>query len=336
MTDCYLRYVDGMTIGNGSDRPSDATMLIETYLTRCIDTIVRTCPVPCAAAGGNHADITDDILRILMRREFHYQSKGRVAHLLPDIRDRIDRAVQHGRPLPLFLLYHGGYRAAAEQDGPLTFTTDATELLLLFQIARLREAVARVYPPGVAFTIVINNGVAFHTNDIPLALTLGYVDHFRGLIASLGAEATVRLLVQSELGAGEPVRDPDEDRMIDPTAHRIVERFLGRTCTIAEARHRAAVYLAAECAWAVDIGRVADAEFGLQLRQVAHPACLSFRPFPGGAIRVQNGTIGFRLRNGVPVPFLWTASTPRSDDRLTVPVRAADILSRNTRLAAAA
>jgi hypothetical protein len=40
---------------------------------------------------------------------------------------------------------------------------------------------------------------------------------------------------------------------------------------------------------------------------VAHPHSLSFRPFPGGAIRSQNGSVGFEEQGETQVPKLITS-----------------------------
>lgn len=49
-------------------------------------------------------------------------------------------------------------------------------------------------------------------------------------------------------------------------------------------------------------------------RQVAHPEMLSFRPFPGGAIRIQNGSLGFMMNNNFLSLKLITASTFQKHD----------------------
>lgn len=261
------------------------------------------------------------MLRVFFHREFNYQSKGRVAHLIPNLLPIFERVVQRGVKLPVFLLYHGGYRAAVG-GSPLShnFAPDIAELLLIYQVARLQQRIRAIHAPGVSFSIVINNGVAAHTNGIPYENTSGYVRKLRNLIMRLGAQDTVWVLEQAELGdfsarmAGVEVLPKAE---IDPVDHAVVERFLGRTCSNEEARLKIATYIMAETVWGKEVRGIVEEHSGFFCRQVAHPACLSFRPFPGGAIRVQNGEVGFHLTAMGPVPAFVT---PLTYDRLQ-PVR---------------
>ncbi|MEO6298797.1 MAG: hypothetical protein ABIO62_04115 [Paracoccaceae bacterium] len=257
--------------------------------------------------------MAEDVLRILLSHEFNYQSKGRLAHLVPDLLAGFNRVIATGEKLPIYFLFHGGYRAAVG-GAPLThvFTPDITELLLIYQIARLERRIRSVYPPSVTFSIVINNGVAAFTNGIAYAHTNGYVHCLRQLIARLGGEKTIWVLNQSELGRFEDHMlgvDIQPKPAIDPVDHGVVERFLGRHCSEAEARVKVATYEKAEVVWGTEVRAIVAAKSGFFCRQVAHPSCLSFRPFPGGAIRVQNGALAFRLGDRGPAPCLVTPLT---------------------------
>ncbi len=256
-------------------------------------------------------------MNILLNREFNYQSKGKLAHLVPDLVASFETVIARGEKLPIYFLFHGGYRAAVG-GAPLThvFAPDITELLLIYQIARLERRIRAVYPPGVSFSIVINNGVAAFTNGIPYDRTNGYVQRLRQLIARLEAQDTIWVLNQFELGRFE-----DQIKgvkiipwaAIDPVDHGVVERFLGRRCSEAEACLKIATYAAAETVWGAEVRGIVAAKSGIFCRQVAHPACPSFRPFPGGAIRVQNGAVAFRFGDAGPVPCFVT---PLTWDRL--------------------
>ncbi len=316
---------DGHQTRRWSDAERQAGRVIDAYLAQCADRIGRAFDAWPRQPLRATETLADTIVRILLRHEFNYQSNGRVAHLLPDIRRRIEQAIRDGRPVPIYFLFHGGYRASAEPHRlNHVFAPDATEFMLLFQAARLQEQVTAVYPPGVSFAIVINNGVAAWTNGIAYAATEGYAARLRHLIARLGAGGAVWVLLQSELGdfaddmAGIPIAPVST---IGADDHHIVERFLGRGCSVDEAREYIARYAAAEAAWARRLAPMIDAASGIFVRQVAHPACLSFRPFPGGATRVQNGAIGFSLTEGrSPVPFLITTRTAASRPLRDVPV----------------
>lgn len=231
--------------------------------------------------------------------------------------------MSRGGPLNFFLLYNGAYRASPLPDGPpLIFDPDQTELMLLHQVALLQEKVCAAYAPGIRFFIVLNNGVALWVNDLSLDATHVYVRQFRQMIGWLGAGDTVRLVVQSELpgfapqpGLGPVCPPPD----ISEKDHRLVERFVGRRCPPEEAKHRLALYSLAEARWARDLAPLVAAHDGLLFRQVAHPDMLSFRPFPGGAIRIQNGSLGFERSAGTLIPRLLTSQGARPNGIRWVP-----------------
>lgn len=272
-----------------------------------------------------HASIAEDILKILLSHDFNHQSRGRVAHLIPDLLVSIADAVKSGERLPIYFLYGGGYRAAVgESSLAPVFAPDITELMLIYQIAKLEQKIRMVYPPGVSFSLVINNGVAAFVNAIPIAQTNDYVRRLRLLIKRLGADSAVWVLNQSELGDFAPDMVACEilpKGEIDPVDHAIVQRFLGRRCSVEEACWRFAAYEKAETVWGAKLRSIVGARSAVFCRQVAHPASLSFRPFPGGAIRVQNGTVGFSIGVSGPKPRLVTAVTWDGMQPIALPVR---------------
>lgn len=270
------------------------------------------------------------ILGVLLRREFNYQSRCRVGHLLPQIANTIGPLVEANKPIQFFLSYNGGYHATTRPDyaTPLGFGAAATELLLLYQIALLKRRLAAVYPPGMMFHIVLNNGVANYVNEIPIALTEAYGAQLQDMIVRLGGQDTVRVMLQSELGDfRERMRDApiDVPDSLDPAAHKNIERFLGRPCTIGEACLRLARYAPAETQWWRQLREIIQAAHGIRLLQVASDAFLSFRPFPGGATRSQTGQIGFRIGNGRIVPVLITTTVMQSAEVQAAPVVWAEV-----------
>lgn len=283
---------------------------------------------------GDSSAVVEQLLKILTHQEFNYQSRGRVAHLFPELRHRLKRAVAYCNSITFFLLFNGGYRGSPLPDSPeLIFQPDQTELLLLFQIARLQRQVTRIYAPGIDFVIVVNNGVARWVNEIPRTATEAYIADLRAMIRQLGADAHVRVLVQSELTGycdtwpgGSVTPSPS----LSSAEHRLVERFLGRSCDADEARHRSALYPAAEAVWGEELLPLAEAQDAILLRQVAHPASLSFRPFPGGAIRTQNGTLGFAPRGADWIPQLITTRSFARHSIRRVPVTLPSALRRAT------
>ena len=244
------------------------------------------------------AELAQTLTGLLTNRSFNYLSQKNVCHLLPGVRQNLLKQIDRGGPLRFFLLYNGGYRASPFPGRlSLLFEPDQTELMLLHQVALLSERVRAVYPPGINFSVVINNGVANRVNDIPLSASVGYAQRLRRMIANLDASSSVSVLLQSEL-TGQDYSLPQKSTVGFPpltdAGHRVVERFLGRQCAPAEAQHRAALYLEAEAQWAQDLAPIVADSYALVLRQVAHPKMLSFRPFPGGAIRIQNGSLAFQ------------------------------------------
>ena len=325
---CYLPHLTSATLA----APPSASMegaynLIHLFLDACISEIHLAFKSPPHAETGTGSTAPEKILKVLLGHEFNYQSKGRAKHLQMDLLKVLGNVVASGKKLPIYFLFHGGYRAAVG-GAPLAhvFAPDITELMLIYQIARLEQRIRAVYPPGVSFSIVINNGVAAFTNGIAYARTNDYVWRLRQLISRLGAQESVWVLNQSELGSFE-------DRMrgidivpkpeINPVDYGVVQRFLGRTCSVEEACLKIATYEKAEMVWGTQVRAIVAADGGIFCRQVAHPACLSFRPFPGGAIRVQNGTLAFRLGDARPVPVFVTPLTWAREQPVVLPVHLA-------------
>jgi hypothetical protein len=273
-----------------------------------------------------HPDVVDPIEAILhtaTNRRFNHQSRGRLAALLPAYRQKLLSCLSQGMPIRCFFLYNGGYRASPLSRAEFIFEPDQTEWLLLYQIALLGKAISGVYPPGIQFSIVINNGVSHWVNDIPLTLTESYAHLLRQMIQWLGASNHVDVVLQSEFSGFTPTPN------LQPTAapidfsakdHLIVERFLGRACSPDEARRQHALYVEAEAQWARDFWPFVERQHGLLFRQIAHPNMLSFRPFPGGATRIQNGSLGFSLdHQGNLTPKLITSQTIPSGQVQAVP-----------------
>ncbi len=250
---------------------------------------------------------------IITHRNFNYQSKSKLSHLVDRVRQQLFKQIDHGSPIHFYLLYNGGYRASSFANEPShIFEPDQTELLLLYQIALLHSKVSSLYEPGIKFSIVVNNGVAHWVNNIPLLETEHYAKQFRAMIHFLGAESRVQLLVQSELLGFDPFftfLPADQKLHVSEEEHFIVERFLGHRCTEDEAKHRLALYLLAESKWEKDLLPYVLENDAIVMRQVAHPKVLSFRPFPGGAIRSQNGSLGFDCNGNTLKAKLITSKT---------------------------
>jgi hypothetical protein len=194
--------------------------------------------------------------------------------------------------------------------------------MLLYQIALLKDKILTLYSHGIEFFIVINNGVAKWVNDIPILDTENYANQLIKMIHFFGAETCIKVLLQSELDGFNPdfsFGSFESQPIISADDHAIVERFLGRRCSRDEAEYQLALYKLAEFKWADDLSHIILAHDGIIMRQVAHPDMLSFRPFPGGAIRIQNGTFGFQYQNGTLMPKLFTSKSTREHDVHWIP-----------------
>lgn len=256
-------------------------------------------------------DTVDQILKILIHRTFNYQSKKNLHKIINNVKQKLLKHIKKRERIKIFLLYNGGYRSSfIRHQNSLIFEPDQTELMLLYQIALLNNKINAVYNYGIEFNIVVNNGVAKWVNDISIELTEHYANQIRKMIMSFGAENSMRVLLQSEL------RDFSPDLSIDPLVpkasvtdqeHLIVERFLGKPCSKKEAEYYSALYILGETKWAEDLAPIIHAKNGIVMRQVGHPEMLSFRSFPGGAIRIQNGTLGFQYINEKLRPKLFTS-----------------------------
>ena len=298
--------------------PEEQQARLSAWLSARVDLMRRAWTGQAGQAPGdstaNAVACVEELTRVVLSRTFNHQSRGRVADALPALRARLAESISDQRPVRFFLLYNGGYRASPF-PGVLdpTFVPDQTELLLLWQVTLLHQGVTAAHAPGIEFVIVVNNGVARRVNDIPFAATEAYVERLRSMIRAIGADARVRVLVQSELGPMEDEPSPQAAALPHPPLtekdHRIVERFLGRRCSAEEAQYRGELYRWAEAAWAGQLAPIIDAQRAVVMRRVAHAGMLSFRPFPGGAIRSQNGCVGIREAGDRWIPRLLSSET---------------------------
>lgn len=257
--------------------------------------------------------LSEELTAIFLHKSFNHQSRGRLSAVLPGFRQGLQSQIDAMRPLTLYFLYNGGYRASPfPQDPTPIFYPDQTELMLLRQISLLQARIKQKYAPGIDFVIVLNNGVAAYVNDISLEETSRYAKELRNIIESLGASRFIRVLLQSEVADFSSSQSKPGYKTlpkISQKEHSIVERFLGRPCSEQEASYRAWLYQIAETEWAKDLVPLVTRDHALLLRQVASSGMLSFRAFPGGAIRAQNGSLGFQEVDQTWVPKLISAET---------------------------
>ncbi len=262
--------------------------------------------------------LADGILKIISQKRFNYQSKNKINQQLQLEREKIVGQIMKYEPIHFVLLYNGGYRASNNGKlDELIFEPDQTELMLLFQISLLQERIVKIYPPGIKFDIVINNGVAYWVNNISLESTSIYANKLRKMLELLGASCRIEVVVQSELEDFHPEFDLSKLNERELIVHdetelnriqKIVERFLGRNCTTQEAINRWNMYELAETYWGNTLMHLYHDKSVVFFRQVQHLNMLSFRSFPGGAARIQNGTVGFVYENAKLIVKLITTS----------------------------
>jgi hypothetical protein len=251
-----------------------------------------------AMSGDMHNDpvaVANDVVELLFSRPFSYLGRSRARVYEDAIRGVIVRAAERSAPIPFYFDIGGGYHATihpGEED--FSFDVGLGELFVIAQIARLRQAVARFYAPGVRFSLVIDNLCALLVNDIQVAKTLAYCTRLRRLIEALRLTDLVSVLVESEhfseadLAQAARAEPPADVTPMTDKRRRNVERFLGRPCTEQEALEREARYHAIVNASDRMLNRIID---GVRMTQRATTTTMCFRPFPGGDSRIQSGQV---------------------------------------------
>lgn len=232
----------------------------------------------------------------LTNREFCYLSKTRVAPYRVNVLEAVAEAQRRGAPVHFFYDLGGGYHASTQPgQEDLSFDVGLAELLVLGQISTFAARATRFHPPGVRFSLVIDNMCALLINDIPLASTLGYCGRLRGLIQELRCDDMVDVLVESEHISVDDFQRVQAQAVahagpieVTRKQHDNVERFLGRVCDPAEAAERTRRYQAV-----IDASErlLEPLISGVHMTQRATDITLCFRPFPGADSRIQCGEV---------------------------------------------
>lgn len=240
-------------------------------------------------------DLPDRIFQVLTGRDYCYLSGARVAPYREEILGWISKAAAGRTPIRFFLDVGGGYHATLEPGaGPLSFGVGLAELMILRQIRSFVARVGRLHGPGARFTLIIDNMCAALINDISVERTAGYCEKLRALICETGMSDLVDLLVESEhltdadfAGVRDAHAVPPA-RNLSAKQHENVERFLGRRCDGAEAAERTRLYAEVTTASEALLRSRID---GVRMTQRASATTICFRPFPGGASRIQAGEV---------------------------------------------
>jgi len=267
---------------------------------------------PTRAATGRTP--ADQVFELLTHRRFSYLGQTKAAPYRAGVLPRLAADVAAGRPVRFYFDIGPGYHASLDPERlGISFEVGLAELLALRQVALFDAAVRAVHPPGVRFSLVVDNVCGLYTNGVPLDESRGYATHLRALIGEVGLAPTVDVLLESEcspldayerLWAATPPRPPvavvEEDDLEN------VARFLGRACGVAEGAVRIERYRRAGIVTEALLAEaVAD---GVRLTQRATAGTLAFRSFPGGAQRMQVGEIVLGHADGAPPrPLLLTS-----------------------------
>jgi hypothetical protein len=269
--------------------------LLKTYLEAVVSSLHGTTDsAPPGVVGAEQ--VPDRIFDVLTNREFCYLSKTRVAPYRAGVLAAVAEAQRRATPIHFFYDLGGGYHASTQPGhDDLSFDVGLAELLVLSQISTFAARAARFHPPGVKFSLVIDNMCALLINDIPLSSTLGYCGRFRSLIRELRFDDVVDVLVESEhISVDEfervQARAAARPGPIEVTRkqHDNVERFLGRICDPAEAAERTRKYQAV-----IDASEqlLEPLITGVHMTQRATETTVCFRPFPGADSRIQCGEV---------------------------------------------
>ena len=267
---------------------------IERYLSSLMHDLVLMHFVD--AVQANIEEIPKQVFDVLASRDFCYLSKTRVSVYREEILALVRTAVLQYEPIRFYFDIGGGYHASIRPGlSDLNFDAGLAELFVLSQITKFANRIRPFYPPGVRFSLVIDNMCALLINDIPLANTLDYCTRLRDLIRGTGLNALVDVLVESEHFSVSDFDDLLSDEVgkhfldsLTRKEHENIERFLGRHCDQGEAFERAVRYKEV-----IDASEflLAGLIHGVHMTQRATESTISFRPFPGGDSRIQCGEV---------------------------------------------
>jgi len=270
-------------------------------------------PAAAAPAPAARKPPADYVFDLLTHRRFGYLGQTKAAPYRAGVMPSIQGDVDAGRPVRFFFDIGPGYHASLDPDrSGISFDVGLAELLALRQVALFQAAVQGAYAPGVRFSLVVDNVCGLFTNGVPLADSCGYADRLRGLIDEVGIATTVDVLLESEVSPLDAYERAWSESAALPAPREVsdddyenVARFLGRSCSIAEAAERIERYRRAGIVTEALLARVID---GVRLTQRATSGTLPFRSFPGGAQRMQVGEIVLGHDDGAPPrPVLLTS-----------------------------
>jgi hypothetical protein len=267
---------------------------LKRYIGDLLADIHEPLPSPGRELSANQPeDKAESIFRTISGRRYCYLSRKRSAVYRDSALQSLAKHIALQQPIRFYYDIGGGYHAGiSPTDLSLTFEPSLGEMLMVRQISLLARELAALYPHGIRFTLVIDNLCALLVNDIPLEKTEAFVDKLRAMVQYLDSPVDIDLLVESEhFSPGDYDRGVDTvpaGESLDTAAIANVSRFLGRHCSAQEASMRIALYHHISEQTDRNINSLLD---DIRMTQRATPETFPFRPFPGGASRIQAGEL---------------------------------------------
>ena len=290
-------YKDGEVMDTGSTARS-LPKLDHAALGRYFSDLLSDIREPLPSRGQElNADLPENIAELVFRtisgRRYCYLSRKRSAVYRDAALQSLAKHIALQQPIRFYYDIGGGYHAGINPtDLSLTFEPGLGEILMVRQISLLARELAALYPHGIRFTLVIDNLCALLVNDIPLEKTEAFVRKLRAMIQSLDSPVDIDLLVESEHFSPDDydcgVDTVPAGESLDTAAMTNVSRFLGRHCGAQEASMRIALYHSISEQTDRNINSLLD---DIRMTQRATPETFPFRPFPGGASRIQAGEL---------------------------------------------
>jgi len=167
------------------------------YINKIIGELIAPVKSLCLLST-DETKIPEQIFSVLSSKEFTYLTKKRAQQYKQNIIDNISKFYSDKKPIHLFLVLGGGYRAKIMQTDKLTFSPGLGDLLALFQIKKFINKASHLYPFGVIFTIILDNRCAEISNAIPIINTKQYAVKLRDYIKKLNLAEEINVILQSD------------------------------------------------------------------------------------------------------------------------------------------
>jgi hypothetical protein len=260
------------------------------------------------------AALPDRVFETLVSREFCSLSLGRVAGSRDAVVASVARALRRSEPIHFYYGLGGGYATSFRSPStPRVPEVGLAEVLLLRQATELAGRVSALYPPGVRFSLVIDNLSAYLVEDVPVTQTVAYCRKLRQLVDDLGLSALTDLIVTSEYfsvsdfaeawPSGEDV--PDVGTLTNKP-HRVAGREAICVDQAADAELMRRAHAARQAAEQL----LAPMIRGVYLTGRTTVESLGFRPFPGGESCAERGEVVVTRKGRTALgPMVLTSAT---------------------------